>query len=125
MDIWNKIFEATEGKVGPADMLAYAKQAGPMSGSLDPEGMMTIATLIQTIGGLTMAHADSLERQRNAEIAYCTDETNQRASRTTPALDRVQECLRTNGWLPGSGNPKVLPRDFVDRVNRAFTKDGR
>ncbi len=69
------------------------------------------------------AHADSLERQRNAEIAYCTDETNQRASRTTNALDRVQECLRANGWLPGSGNPKVLPRDFVERINRAFTKD--
>jgi hypothetical protein len=71
------------------------------------------------------ASADSLERQHNAEIAYCTDETNQRASRTTPALDRVQECLRTNGWLPGSGNPRVLPRDFVDRINRAFGKDAR
>jgi len=77
------------------------------------------------IGGLTMAHADSLERQRNAEIAFCLEETNQRASRTTPALDRVQECMRTNGWLPGSGNPKVLPRDFVERINAAVDRTRR
>ena len=69
------------------------------------------------------AQADSIERQRNAEIAYCMDETNQRASRTTPALDRMYDCLRANGWLPGSGNPKVLPRDYVDRAPRAFSKD--
>jgi hypothetical protein len=72
------------------------------------------------------AHADSIERQRNAEIAYCMDETNQRTSRAVkPALDRMYECLQINGWLPGSGNPKMLPRDYVDRVDRAFAKEDR
>ncbi len=85
---------------------------------------VTIGAFIMwlVLGALTMpAHADSIERQRNAEIAFCMDETNQRTSRAIkPALDRMHECLQVNGWLPGSGNPKVLPRDFVDRVNRAF-----
>ena len=80
------------------------------------------------VGGLMImpAHGDSIAGQRNAEIAFCLDESNQRASRySKSAIERVEECLRANGWLPNSGNPKVLDRDFVDRVNRAFTKDRR
>ncbi len=86
-------------------------------------------TLVLAIGAMLIAgaaHADSLERQRNAEIAYCTDETNQRASRTSgSALDRMYDCLQANGWLPGSGNAKVLPRDYVERVDRAFAREDR
>lgn len=51
LDTMAKVTVATHGKVTPAEWLNYAKQAGPASGSLDENGMLTTATIIQAMGG--------------------------------------------------------------------------
>jgi hypothetical protein len=73
--------------------------------------------LILALGATLLAgaaQADSIESQRNAEIAFCMNQSNATAGETNKsALERNYDCLKANGWLPRSGTPKILPRAFV------------
>lgn len=51
LDIVVKSSEASHGKVGPADWLAYAKQGNVAAGGFTEEGMLTAATTMQAMGG--------------------------------------------------------------------------
>jgi hypothetical protein len=78
---------------------------------------MTRTTLILALGATLLAgaaQANSIESQRNAELAFCMIQANATAGETNKsALERNHDCLRANGWLPQSGTPKILPRGFV------------
>lgn len=64
LDTMSKVVAATHGKVTPAEWLNYAKQAGPASGGLDDNGMLTTATVIQAMGGYRAGTAaQALQRQ--------------------------------------------------------------
>lgn len=51
MDVFAQITEATGGKVTIEQFLAYGKQGGPMSGRLSDEGIRTLGSFIQDVGG--------------------------------------------------------------------------
>jgi hypothetical protein len=51
MDLFAQMTEATSGKVTVAQFLAFAKQGGPLMGSMSDEGVRAMGSFIQDVGG--------------------------------------------------------------------------
>jgi hypothetical protein len=82
---------------------------------------ITIALVATLLGGA--AQADSIKGQENGEIAYCMVETDTMSGLISKtAIDRHNACLKAHGWLPGSGDAKILQHRYVAQANAAFAK---